>query len=182
MNTRIRDARPDEYALAGELTAVAYAPILAFGPDDPYLEELRDAASRAERAQLLVYESAGEILGTVTVARPGTAYAEIACPYELEVRMLAVAPNAHGRGIGTQLMNVVHEMAIAEQLPTVALSVIATNAPALAFYEALGYRFEPERDWYPVPEMPMPLRVLVKDLVPQRPMRSDENSAGSSAV
>jgi ribosomal protein S18 acetylase RimI-like enzyme len=166
---RIRDARPHELALAGELTAQAYAPILAFGADDPYLAELRDAAARAEKAQLLVYVSpSDEIQGTITVARPGIPYAEIAAPHELEVRMLAVSPAAQGQGIGAHLMAHVHDVARGEGFSSVALSVIGTNVGALAFYRRLGYEPDSERDWYPVPEMPAPLKVLVKDLSASR--------------
>lgn len=161
----IRDARSDEFATAGELTALAYAPILAFGSEDPYLAELRDAASRATDAQLLVYVSpSDDVLGTVTVARPGTAYAEISRVDELEVRMLAVSPQARGRGIGGRLMSRVHDLARAEGFTSIALSVIATNTGALRFYDGLGYQPDGSRDWFPVPNMPAPLKVLVKDL------------------
>jgi len=165
MSGVIRDARPAEFATAGELTVQSYAPILAFGTDDPYLDELRDAQSRAANAQLLVFiGGSDQILGTLTVARPGSPYAQIAAPHELEVRMLGVSPAAHGQGIGTQLMAHVHDIAISEGFLSVALSVIGTNVRALQFYQGLGYRLESSRDWYPVADMPAPLKVLVKDL------------------
>ena len=161
----IRDALPAEFVTAGELTAKAYAPILAFGEDDPYLDQLRDAQARASKAQLLVFVSSSrQILGTITVARPGSPYAEIAAPHELEVRMLAVSPGSHGQGIGRQLMAHVHDIAVTEGFASVALSVIGTNVDALQFYQRLGYRPDSSRDWYPVANMPAPLKVLVKDL------------------
>lgn len=48
----IRPALPDEYAAAGEVTVTAYLAEGALAPGDPYLELLRDAASRAAGAEL----------------------------------------------------------------------------------------------------------------------------------
>lgn len=156
----IRVAAPSEYEQIGELTAAAYADVLTAGNDDPYRSVLLDAAGRARSGELVVaIDRRDAILGTVTVGRPGTAMAEIAHPYELEVRMLAVAPSYEGRGIGRALMQYVHDTAAAESLPKVVLSVIATNTRALDFYRSLGYARMPERDWLPRPDMP-PLRVL----------------------
>ena len=149
----IRGALPGEYAAIGNLTAVAYAPVLTFGESDPYRRTLMDAAGRAAAAELWVATSDDLLVGTVTVCRPGSSYAEIATTDELEVRMLAVAQVAQGQGIGIQLMEAVHQLAVTEEFSAVVLSVVETNVSAVAFYRALGYTRVPDRDWQPVPDI-----------------------------
>lgn len=145
------------------LTLDAYLPALKFGEDDPYRETLADAAGRAESAELLVAVQDQHLVGTITLCRPGTPYAEIASPDELEVRMLAVAPTAQRSGVGAALMAHAHTTAAAEGLAAVVLSVVDTNEQAAAFYRSLGYQRVPARDWTPVPH--------VRLLVSRRPVR-----------
>lgn len=146
----IRRALESEYASIGQLTAEAYEPVLTFGAADPYRATLMKAADRAARADLWVAIDREEIVGTVTVCRPGGPYAEIATRGELEVRMLAVARHRQGQKVGTSLMAAVHETAVAERFVSVVLSVIDTNVAAAAFYERLGYVHEATRDWQPL--------------------------------
>ena len=158
----IRVARPDEYTAIGQLTALAYADVLANGDDDEYRSVLLDAAGRAAAAELLVAVSGDNApLGTVTVGRPGTPLAEIAHDQEVEVRMLAVAPGFERKGIGRSLMRHVHNVASAEGFAGLVLSVISTNTAAGEFYLSLGYRRSPERDWHPVPDTDLLLEVFV---------------------
>jgi ribosomal protein S18 acetylase RimI-like enzyme len=149
----VRRATPADYVAVAELTLAAYLPALKFGADDPYRDTLADSAGRAASAELLVAEQDGNLVGTVTLCRPGTPYAEIAGPDELEVRMLAVAPAAQRSGIGATLMAHAHEAAAREGLDAVVLSVVDTNERAAAFYRSLGYRRDPARDWTPVPHV-----------------------------
>ncbi len=158
----IRRALSGEYEAIGQLTADAYAPVLTFGDTDPYLSTLQDAVGRAEKAELWAAVSTGQLVGTVTVCRPGGPYAEIASPGELEVRMLAVAPTRQRSGVGQALMSAVHGTAVTEGFRWVVLSVIETNERARAFYASLGYERRPERDWHPLPDLT--LQVWQKDL------------------
>jgi ribosomal protein S18 acetylase RimI-like enzyme len=149
----VRRALPHEYTAIGALTAGAYAPVLTFGAADPYRQVLEDAAGRAAAAELWAATRDGQLVGTVTVCRPGSSYAEIASAGELEVRMLAVSPSAQDTGVGTTLMSAVHDIASREAFDTVVLSVVETNKPAAAFYSRLGYTRSPARDWQPVPNV-----------------------------
>lgn len=149
----VRRALPHEYDAIGALTAAAYAPVLTFGAADPYRQVLEDAAGRAEAAELWAATADAQLVGTVTVCRPGSRYAEIASPGELEVRMLAVSPTAQGTGVGSTLMSAVHDLALREVFDAVVLSVVETNEPAAAFYSRLGYNRSPDRDWQPVPHI-----------------------------
>ena len=96
-------------AVAGDLPAVAEATAQAYadhvlGPDDPYLDRLRDAAGRARDAELWVAVEDDRVLGSVTDCPPGSPWREVAGPDEGEFRMLAVDPAAGGRGVATALV------------------------------------------------------------------------------
>lgn len=165
MDIGIRAARPEELTAVGELTAVAYLAggLLAFGEDDPYLAVLRDARRRAEHAELLVAVRSGgdggggaaeEVLGTVTFAVHGGEYADIARPGEGEFRMLAVRPEARGRGVGEALVRACVERTAALGLARLVLSSQERMHAAHRLYERLGFVRTPERDWRPVPGLP----------------------------
>lgn len=149
----IRLAVPSDYPTVSDLTLEAYLPALKHGEDDPYRATLADAAGRAEAAELLVATRDGRTVGTIALCRPGSEYAEIAHADELEVRMLAIDPSVQRAGIGSALMQHVHDTAAAEGYAGVVLSVIDTNERAAAFYHSLGYARVPERDWEPVPDV-----------------------------
>jgi ribosomal protein S18 acetylase RimI-like enzyme len=137
-------------AAAGDVTVAAYA---EFGrpAEDPYTGKLRDAHARAREAELWVAEIGGEVVGTVTVALPGSAWQEIAREGEGEFRMLAVSPAARGRGIGDALVALVVERCRAAGCGSVVLSSITVMRAAHRLYERLGFRRLPDRDWTPVP-------------------------------
>ena len=46
----------------------------------------------------------GRVVGSMTVARAGSSYADVAADDELEFRMLAVAKSARGKGVGSTLV------------------------------------------------------------------------------
>lgn len=131
------------------LTRTAYA--AAELGSDSYLAHVQDAAGRAASATLLVAEAAGRVLGTVTLAAAGTPFADIARPGEYEFRMLAVDPEATGRGVASALVRACEQRASAEGAERIVCSVEDKNAPALRLYDRLGYVREPERDWTPEP-------------------------------
>ena len=147
--TTIRLARPEEYSIIGELAVAAYAGADNLPADGSYRPVLRNAAGRAAEAELLVALDEDEPVGTVTVVRPGGSYSEIAREGELEFRMLAVSPQAAGRGIGRALVRAVFERARAERCGRVVLCVQDKAAVPRRLYESMGFRRLPERDWSP---------------------------------
>jgi ribosomal protein S18 acetylase RimI-like enzyme len=147
----VRRATAAEAQVVGQLTERAYRVDghLAFD-DGSYAAELADGARRITEAEVLVAEQGGEVVGTVTLVRPGTPYAETSDTDELEVRMLAVDPDVRRSGAGRALMLAVLEQAAAEGFRAVVLSTQVRMTPAHRLYEGLGFERLPERDWSPV--------------------------------
>ena len=149
---RIRLARPEDLSAVGEITVAAYADF-TLGPSDPYIARLRDAAARAEQAELWLAEDEcgdeGAVLGTVTVCPPDSVWREISHPGEGEFRMLAVAPGARGRGVGEALARFAIDRLAAQGAHAVVLSSLSTMHAAHRLYERLGFRRDAERDWSP---------------------------------
>ncbi|QFR00233.1 GNAT family N-acetyltransferase [Streptomyces phaeolivaceus] len=156
MDITIRRAAPDEYAALGEITAQAYLGdgLLDFGESDAYLGELRDVAKRAAAADVLVAVADDRVLGGVTFVPAGGPMADIARTGEAEIRMLAVAPSARGRGVGEALVRACLERArTVEGCARVVLSTQRSMHAAHRVYERLGFTRTPERDWNPFPDL-----------------------------
>ncbi|MEU2659288.1 GNAT family N-acetyltransferase [Streptomyces sp. NPDC007325] len=156
MDFTIRAVRPEEYEELGDLTGLTYLNdgLLLYGEDDFYLNVLRDTARRARESEVLVAADAEDgIIGGVTFAPGGTAWADIAVPGEAEFRMLVVTPAARGRGVGEALVRACLDRARA--LPGCARLVLSTDAKMVSahrIYERMGFVRTPERDWQPIPE------------------------------
>ncbi|MFF9775437.1 GNAT family N-acetyltransferase [Streptomyces sp. NPDC013978] len=156
MDITIRPAAPDEYAALGEITAQAYLGdgLLDFGESDRYLDELRDVAKRAAEAEVLVAVADGQVLGGVTFVPAGGPMADIARAGEAEIRMLAVSPEARGRGVGEALVRACLERARnVEGCVRVVLSTQRSMHAAHRIYGRLGFTRTPERDWNPLPDL-----------------------------
>ncbi|MDU0291493.1 GNAT family N-acetyltransferase [Saccharothrix longispora] len=149
----VRPAREDEWAVAGEVTVAAYrADRHVDSHTGGYADVLVDARTRAAQAELLVaVDVADTVLGTVTVVRPGTPYAEVSRPGEVEFRMLAVSPGARGRGVGEALVLAVVARARELGARRLVMSSSERMLTAHRLYRRLGFRRLPERDWLPVP-------------------------------
>lgn len=147
----VRAARTAELTEIGELTVAAYRVDGLIDGTGGYEVTLRDTVARAQGAELLVaVDGAGVVLGTVTVARPGTPYAEVSREGELEFRMLAVAPYARGRGAGEALIQAVLDQARDLGVARVVMCTRETMRAARRLYDRFGFTRLPERDWEPV--------------------------------
>ncbi|MGW5917689.1 GNAT family N-acetyltransferase [Nocardia fluminea] len=143
----IRPAHPDEYDAVAALTVEVYVGDGYVADGDDYVRELADVPHRAAEAEVLVAVHEGEVVGSLTVAKPGTPYAEIAQPGELEFRMLAVSKRARGLGVGSALVRAVIDEARAGDFEAVALTTMFSMVDAHRLYERLGFVGVPERDW-----------------------------------
>ncbi len=154
MSVVVRPARPDELVAVGELTLAAYAADNGMPREHPYAAVLLDAAARDRAAALLVAtDSDDHLLGTVTYVSPGTPFAEIGGPDEAEVRTLAVAPAARGRGVGRLLSDECVRRARAEGCSAVVLSSGTWMTAAHRLYERMGFVRTPALDWQPRPDV-----------------------------
>jgi ribosomal protein S18 acetylase RimI-like enzyme len=150
----IRPVRPQEHQVLGELTVAAYAAIdPAVVEEDGYAGELRDVAGRVADADVLVaVDDAGKVLGGVTYVRgPGSAWAEFSEPDGAGIRMLAVAPDAQGRGIGEALSRACVDLARAAGKGQIVLHSTDRMTAAHRLYERLGFARDVSLDWEPVP-------------------------------
>lgn len=139
----IREARRDEYDAVAEVTVSAFRTIAPLGDYEPVL---RDVAGRAASCIVLVAISGGAIVGTATyVPGPGL-YAETDDPADACLRMLAVLPDASGRGIGTALTRRCLALARAAEKRRLVLHTRPTMAVAQHIYERLGFQRAPELD------------------------------------
>lgn len=155
MDLTIRDARPEELAEIGELTAEAYLGdgLLDFGEADPYLAELRDVRRRSEHAQVMVAadQRTDELLGAVAYVGEGGEFADIAQEGEGEFRMLAVCAAGRGRGAGEALVRACVTRAREQGLHRLVLSSQQAMSAAHRLYHRVGFARTPERDWEPIP-------------------------------
>ncbi|MGI5203649.1 GNAT family N-acetyltransferase [Spirillospora sp. CA-108201] len=169
----VRLARPDEYALVGDLTVEVYVHGGLISPESTYVPRLRDAADRAAKAVLLVAEDAGQIAGAVAYCPPGTPYAELAGPDEAEFRMLAVLERARGKGAGRAMVRACVERARAAGLSGLRLSTQRNMESAQRMYEKMGFVRTPDHDWTPAPGVDLLTYALSfrdADATPGRPL------------
>ena len=150
MAIAIREARPEEYADAGEVTAAAYAEFVR--PEDAdwkaYVEELRDVRSRAARAIVLVaVDDAGRILGTLTLEL-SSRIDEDSPPLPQDaahIRMLGVLPEARRLGVARALMEEAERRARAAGKTRITLHTTERMKAAQKMYDSLGFSRAPDR-------------------------------------
>ena len=146
---QIRPVRPDEHDAVGELTATVYRGE-GYG-SEAYEPHLRDAASRAASATVLVAVEGDDLLGAVTLVLGPGPWANVAAPGEAEIRMLVVDPAHRGRGVGEALSRAVVERAREAGCSLVRLSSETEMHAAHRLYERLGFVRAPSFDWQPEP-------------------------------
>ena len=148
----VREARPAELAKIGDLRVTAYE---AGG-------FLSDASNYGETLRTLGHDGTGQILvasdgqthailGTVMLQPPPHAGHVVRGADEAEVRALAVAPEARGRGVGRALLRAVTDRARDCGMRRLVLCTQTTMHAAQHLYIEGGFRRMPERDWQPVP-------------------------------
>ncbi|WP_354642268.1 GNAT family N-acetyltransferase [Kitasatospora camelliae] len=154
MDIVIRRAREEDLDAAGAVTVEAFVGDGHTAPDGEYVHHLRDTRRRAAEAELLVAVDPADrdrVLGCVTFAAGGSAWADIAEPHEGEIRMLAVGRAARGRGVGEALVRAATARSRELGLTGMAFSTRPGMTAAHRIYERLGFVRTPSRDWAPRP-------------------------------
>lgn len=147
----VRVARPEEWAAAGDVTVEAYRVngYLDHPDGRAYAASLRNAARRAEHGVLWVaVDVDGRVVGTATVALPGSTLTQMCREGEAELRMVAVAPRARGRGVGEALTRASLDLAVERGAKRMVLASLEAMTAAHRLYERLGFSRAPERDWH----------------------------------
>ena len=101
--------------------------------------------------QILAAAADGQLLGTVMLQLPPHAGQVVRGPDEAEVRALAVAPEAQGRGVGRALLRAVIERATGLGIRQLVLSTQSGMDAAQHLYTSVGFGRLPDRDWSPAP-------------------------------
>jgi len=143
----IREALPGEHEAIGDLVVRAYRGVGEV--DEAYYDELRDVAARAAVVPVLaaVDAESGRVLGAVTfVPGPGP-FHEGEFGDAASIRMLAVEPEARGRGIGRALVDECVRRARATGRNRISLYTRPFMTAAHALYERLGFERVRDLDW-----------------------------------
>jgi GNAT superfamily N-acetyltransferase len=155
---KIRGARSGDRDAARKITLSAFHQYAALMPPprwEGYRENILATLADPAPAQQIVAEREGVILGAVLLYPPGSAFSTpdegpLTCP---EVRLLAVAPEARGQGIGTALMR--ECIRSARRLGAGCLNLHTTDMMqvAMRLYERMGFVRAPELDFFPDPSI-----------------------------
>lgn len=155
----VRDERDDERAAVRELTLRAYAEYATTMTPVAWAElewALHAALASEAPAERLVAERAGGeevggLIGSVRLYAPGSdAYTGLAGPPSWpELRLLAVAPEARGLGVGQALVRECARRARAAGAATLGLHTSASMRVARGMYERMGFVRAPEYDFRP---------------------------------
>jgi GNAT superfamily N-acetyltransferase len=144
----VRSLRAGEAEALARLTVAAYTSVPGFDPGEAYLAELADVGRRAAVAVVLVAVDAdGAVVGGATYVPGISPYAEFDDPADAGIRMLAVAPEAQGRGVGAALVRACVARARAEERPRLWLHTTEHMTAARRLYEREGFRRAPDHDW-----------------------------------
>jgi GNAT superfamily N-acetyltransferase len=145
---RIEPVAPDQYPELAQLTVNAYSALPGLPPSPEYEAVLRDVAARDRDATVLVaVDDEGVVLGGVTyVADPGNAYAEFDRDDQAGFRMLAVRPEAQGRGVGAALVQACIDLARQDGKRQLTLYTTHAMGAAHRLYGRFGFRRAPEFD------------------------------------
>ena len=151
----LHDARPDELDAIGDMMVAAYAEFVPPGRPRQwraYEDEIRDVRRRLADATLIVAPDAGRPVGAVTYYPDATREPNTAWPASWAVfRLLAVHPDARGRGIGRLLAEECIRRARASGRDAVGLHTTQLMNVARAMYERIGFVRVPELDFFPMP-------------------------------
>ena len=145
----VREARPDELEAIGELRVAAYRADGFLPATSGYAATLR-ALGADGQGEVLAAVDGGQVIGTVMLqAWPAGQMAQ--GPGEAEIRALAVAPDARGRGVGAALVSAVVERAAGQGIRQLVLLTLPQMRAAHYLYTQAGFRRLPDRDWSPRP-------------------------------
>lgn len=149
MDCLIRPYRPADRDAVDRVALAAFSQYAHAYADWPgFSARIARTSDLASQAELLVATEQGEILGAVLHVAPGQPRSAIFPDEWAVIRMLVVAPERRGRGIGRQLVAACLRHAIRDGAPAIGLHTSPMMATALRLYTTLG--FTRDRDLDPI--------------------------------
>lgn len=156
-NYRIRNVRPEEFSRLGQLTVEVYASLPGMPKVDEqpdYYGMLRDVAARVGKSALSVFAAvgdSGELLGSVDfiddMKQYGSGGTASTIANAAGIRLLAVAPECRGQGIGKALTHFCIEQARDQGKSKVILHSTKAMQTAWTMYERMGFERFSEIDF-----------------------------------
>jgi ribosomal protein S18 acetylase RimI-like enzyme len=149
----VRDARPEERDAIRDLTLRAYEQYADIMAPDAWagLSGAIRSALQVEDAERIVAERGGRLLGSVMLFPPAaSAYGGLAGQANgPELRLLAVAPQARGQGVGEALVEECVRRARRMGASELGLHTSESMAAAIRMYRRMGFVRAPEHDFQP---------------------------------
>ena len=149
MSITVRRARRQEFEAIGELAVLGYSTLSDREAVADYEPVLRDVAARADSAEVLVAILDGQLVGSVTFVDGPGPQAEVDDPDAATIRILAVAPQGRGRGVGQALVEACIERARQAGRRRVLLDTRESMESAHRLYERVGFVRDPSLDRRP---------------------------------
>ncbi len=149
---QIRDAQPSELAAIQVLTLAAYQQYATLMPHwEMYLQQLLATLAGDSRAKRIVAQRNGQLVGSVLLYPAsanvyGTDTAQAGWP---EMRLLAVAPEARGQGVGAALLDECMRRARQAGAAWLGLHTEDIMEAAVRMYTGRGFVRTPEYDFSP---------------------------------
>jgi GNAT superfamily N-acetyltransferase len=141
----VRPVRAHEHTKVGDLTVAAYDAVGRVSDD--YRCSLRDVAGRSSpESHVLVAVDGGAVVGSVTIVSAASEHFEHGRHGDGGFRMLAVVPEAQGRGVGRVLLDAALEHAHTAQWRRLVITTMEWMPAARAMYEAAGFVRRPDLD------------------------------------
>lgn len=144
----IRSVAKSEYARVGDLTAAAYEGLAGFVNVGGYLDELCDVEGRVRDAEVFVADVAGKIVGGITFVGDSTSpLSEWNDDLASGIRMLAIAPEAQGMGLGRKMTQFTIDRSRTLGKQRMLLHSASFMHSAHRLYESMGFVRLPEIDF-----------------------------------
>ena len=147
----LRDARPEDREAVRAATLAAFEQYAAVRPAlwPAYRDNILATLAGVAPAEQIVADEGGRVVGAVLLYPRGIAAGP--APADPEVRLLAVVPEARGRGVAEALMRECIRRARQAGAPAIALHTSDVMQAAVRLYLRLGFARAPELDFEPVP-------------------------------
>ena len=150
----VRDARPADRDAIRDLTLSAYSEYAQVMEPDSWAglsAAVQAALSSSDPMERIVADDDGTLIGSVLLyPASARAYGDLAsAANDPELRLLAVAPEARGRGVGRALVDECVRRARLAGAAALGLHTSKSMATAMQLYERMGFERAPELDFQP---------------------------------